>query len=66
MTEIHLYICHVGRLGKMTVYGKEILRRFPGDLICKIHKIIHSGIEKNYTFNKYQEIKIHTQIVIKV
>ena len=28
--------------------------------------MIHSGIEKNYPFNKYGEIKIHKQIEIKV
>ena len=60
MTEIHLYICDIGRL-----YGKQIFRRFPGDKICEFNKIIQSGIEKNYPFNNYLGINIHTQIVIK-
>ena len=66
MTEIHLYICDIGRLDKRRLYGKEILRRFPGDKICEFNIIIQSGIEKNFLFNKYRGNNIHRQIVIKV
>ena len=66
MTEIHLYISDIVRLGKGRLYEKEILRRFPGDKICEFKKIIQSEIEKNFLFNKYRGINIHTQIVFKV
>ena len=36
------------------------------DKICELNNIIHSGIEKNFLFNKNRGIKIHTQIVINV
>ena len=66
MTEIHLYILDIGRLGKRRVYGKEILRRFPCFKICETTKIIHSGIEKNYPINKYRKIEKHKKMMINV